>query len=58
MRSLTTSSLVKFFDNPRQTLEAYVDSKDGEGKAGGFGIQGLGSLLVERIEGDYTNVSA
>jgi septum formation protein len=56
LRSFTTSSLVSFYENDLATLEAYVESKDGEGKAGGFGIQGLGALLVEKVEGDYNNV--
>lgn len=37
-------------------IEAYVDSGDPFDKAGGYGIQTLGALFVERIEGDYNNV--
>jgi septum formation protein len=40
---------------PRDTA-AYVSSGEWEGRAGGYAIQGLGGLLVERIEGDYLNV--
>ena len=37
-------------------IEAYVNSGEGEDKAGGYAIQGVGSLFVKKIEGDYFNV--
>ena len=37
-------------------LDWYVASGEWEGKAGAYAIQGRGAALVERIEGDYSNV--
>jgi len=37
-------------------IEEYVASGEPMGKAGGYGIQGLASKYVERIEGCYFNV--
>jgi septum formation protein len=37
-------------------LATYVTSREWEGRAGAYAIQGLGASLVERIEGDYLNV--
>jgi len=34
----------------------YVDSGEGQDKAGGYAIQGLASRFVPRIEGSYSNV--
>jgi septum formation protein len=37
-------------------IAAYVASGEWEGRAGAYAIQGLGAVLVARIEGDYLNV--
>lgn len=39
-----------------QDLAAYVASGEWKGRAGAYAIQGRGTALVERIEGDYLNV--
>lgn len=49
-------TIVTFKKLPISLIEAYVDSGDPFDKAGGYGIQTLGTLFVDRIEGDYNNV--
>jgi septum formation protein len=36
--------------------DRYVASGEWEGRAGAYAIQGLGSSLVEQVDGDYPNV--
>ena len=37
-------------------IRAYVSTGECDDKAGAYAVQGYGSLLVERIDGDYFNV--
>jgi septum formation protein len=47
---------VYFNELSPEVVDAYVKREQPLDKAGGYAIQGLGALLVQRIEGDYTNV--
>ena len=47
---------VSFRNMSRKALWAYVETKEGMDKAGAYGVQGAGSLLIERIEGCFFNV--
>ncbi|MCM3743477.1 Maf family protein [Sporosarcina luteola] len=52
--SAETKVTFKELDDP--LIKSYVNSGDPMDKAGGYGIQTAGALLVEKIEGDYLNV--
>jgi septum formation protein len=53
-RSVETRVLMK--NLTPAVINDYVKTGEPLDKAGGYAIQGLGSALVERIEGDYYNV--
>jgi septum formation protein len=50
------TTLVTFRELTPRELAYYVESREWEGRAGGYAIQGLGASLVERTEGDFLNV--
>jgi len=47
---------VRFGALPNEWIEGYIATTEPYDKAGGYGIQAMGGLFVEAIEGDYYNV--
>lgn len=54
--TFAVTTAVYFRPCTREELLAYIDGGEPMDKAGAYGIQQQGALLVERIEGDYFNV--
>ena len=57
-RSCTESESTKVFFRPASEAElrSYIATGEPMDKAGAYGVQGRGALLVERLEGDFFNV--
>jgi septum formation protein len=55
-RSGVARSRVTFRELDEPTVRLYLDSGEWRGRAGAYAIQGLGSILIERLEGDFSNV--
>ena len=51
-------TLVEFYPLSEEEVEAYVRTGEPMDKAGAYGIQGRGALLVRRIDGDFYSVMA
>ncbi len=47
---------VEFYELTEREIADYIATGDPMDKAGAYGIQGFGALLVEGIQGDYFNV--
>lgn len=56
VESFTEKTAVTFYPADDEQLRAYIATGEPMDKAGAYGIQGLGGLLVEKIAGDYNNV--
>lgn len=54
--SATEQTIVYFHPLEEEEIDAYIASGECMDKAGSYGIQGKGSLLVRKIDGDYFNV--
>lgn len=54
--TFSVETRVKFFELTDAEINEYISTGEPSDKAGAYGIQGKGSLLIEKIDGDYFNV--
>ena len=52
----TSISRVRFRDITDDEISAYIATNEPMGKAGGYAIQGMGAVFIERLEGSYSGV--
>jgi septum formation protein len=55
-RTAASTTLVEFRALDDRLIDWYVASEEWKERAGGYAIQGRGAALIDRIEGDYSNV--
>lgn len=55
-RTGVVESLVTFRELDNSEIERYLASGEWQGRAGGYAVQGRGSALIARVEGDVANV--
>ena len=56
VRTRMSETRVKFKNFSEQELTAYLESGEWQGKAGGYGIQGLAAAYIQNLNGSYTGV--
>ncbi len=56
IQSFYSETKVRFYPLSESDIERYIATGEPFDKAGAYGIQGYGALLVEEIHGDYFNV--
>lgn len=52
----SNTTQVEFYPLSDETIRSYIASGEGKDKAGSYGIQGYGCVLVKEIKGDYFSV--
>lgn len=55
-RSFISKTDVKFYSLSDELIDWYVETGDPMDKAGSYGIQGIGCVLIEKVIGDYFTV--
>ena len=56
VKSFTEKTAVAFYPADDEQLRAYIKTGEPMDKAGAYGVQSLGALRGERIDGDFYNV--
>jgi septum formation protein len=56
VRTRIVTTRVSFARLTAAEIAAYIDSREGEGKAGGYAIQGRAETFIKSINGSYSNV--
>ena len=54
--NFVTCTKVEFYELSDETIRSYIATGEPMDKAGAYGIQGFGSVLVKKINGDYFTV--
>ena len=52
----SNTTRVEFYSLSDETIKSYISTGECRDKAGAYGIQGYGSVLVKEIKGDYFSV--
>jgi septum formation protein len=55
-RTVLARTRVRFRAVAREEAEAYWETGEGADKAGGYGIQGIGAIFAETLDGSYSTV--
>ena len=56
LRTRLVMTRMSFLRLTKDQIEAYVQCREGVGKAGGYAIQGRAEIFVKEISGSYSNV--
>jgi septum formation protein len=56
LRTRLVETVVTFRRLGAAEIEAYTQCREGEGKAGGYAIQGRAGAFAARINGSYSNI--